>query len=97
MEPIKSKTARGRAGAAARMLKHTKVPHERGYRWGLGRRFDDCFEMGDGAEVKRLLIEKAKSDPVLLNAFRRHSHHIPKDWYDEARMGKSDADVFFAA
>lgn len=85
-----AKSAKARATIAARLLKTSKGD--------LGRPFDDCFEMGDGAEVKRLLIERAKTDPELLYAFRyRHSQHIPQGWYEEARGEKSDADVFYAA
>lgn len=94
---IKAKSAAARARIVASLLKRTKAPHEPGYHNGLGRPFDDCFEMGDGEQVRDLLIERAKTDPDLLDAFRRHSQHIPKDWYDKARGDKSDADVFYAA
>jgi len=66
---IKAKSARARASIAARLIRRTK-PWPTGY--GLGRRFDDCFEMGDGHEVFRLLKEKAKADPSLVNAARIH-------------------------
>lgn len=66
------KTTKGRAAAAARMLKRNKPFQEDGQ--GLGRAFDACFGMRDGAEVKRLLIEMAARDPELLAALRRHRH-----------------------
>lgn len=85
---IRTKSAKARATIAAHLLKTIKGD--------LGRSFDDCFEMGDGAEVKMLLIEKAKTDPELLYAFRyRHSQQIPKAWYEEARGNKSDAEVYY--
>ena len=70
MNAKRVKSARARATVAARLLKTVK-PWPRGY--GLGRSFDDCFEMGDGGEVKRLLLEKAKTDPELLSAML-HAH-----------------------
>lgn len=79
-----AKSAKARATIAARLLKTVS---------NLGRSFDDCFEMGDGGEVKRLLIEKAKSDAELLYAFRYR--HL-QAWYEEARGSKTDADVFYA-
>ena len=52
----KARSARARATIAIRMLK--TVRH-------LGRAFDDCFEMYDGDEVVRWILDKAKTDPEL--------------------------------
>ncbi len=66
-EAIRAKTAAQRATIAADLLKETKERNA-----DLGRPFDDCFEMGDGGEVLRILIERAKDDVALRNAVRRH-------------------------
>jgi hypothetical protein len=66
---IEAKTARARAGIAARLMKTVKKWPE-GH--GLGRNFDDCFEMSDGEEVRRLLIVAAVSDDRLLDAMIYH-------------------------
>ncbi len=50
-------TAKQRATIAIRMLKTQKH---------LYRAFVDCFEMFDGQEVKRIIIERAKKDDTLL-------------------------------
>lgn len=58
---INCKTARGRAGEAIRQLKTRKT---------LGRSFDDCFEMGDGTAVVRIVIARANADKDLANIVR---------------------------
>jgi len=66
------KTAKGRAGIAARMYKNYK---------SLGRTFDDCFEMGDGGEVVRHLIAMAIKDKDLEYAMRyTHSRYTGESW-----------------
>lgn len=62
--------ARQRASIAARLYKTTK-PWPVGF--GLGRNFDDCFEMGDGDEVRRLLFAKARKDVGLRAAMAVHN------------------------
>ena len=62
---IRAKTAKTRAAIAARLLKTIK-PYGRGY--GLGRSFDNCFEMGDGEQVSQILKAMAAKDMVLLHA-----------------------------
>jgi hypothetical protein len=53
---IQAKSARARTNIAIRMLRNYK---------SLGRSFDDCFEMGDGDDVVRFIVDRAKIDPVL--------------------------------
>lgn len=48
-----AKTAKGRAGIAARMVMS-------GQR--LGRSFDDCFEMNDGEQVIQDILRRCKVD-----------------------------------
>lgn len=59
----RAKSARQRASIAIRKLETTKGD--------LGRSFDDCFEMGDGREVVRIIVEKARKDVVLESILRR--------------------------
>ena len=66
---IHAQSAKARATIAIRLLKRTK-PRPRGR--GLGRNFDDCFEMGDGVPVYSIVIERATSDQELLAAIDRH-------------------------
>ena len=73
-----AKSARARAGIAARLFKTVK-PWPNGF--GLGRNFDDCFEMNDGAEVKRILFEKMRQDPDLVSAMVAHGE---TGWVSEA-------------
>lgn len=49
---IKAKSAKARATIAINMLKTYKT---------LGRSFDNCFEMYDGAEVKAEIIKRLNS------------------------------------
>lgn len=58
---IDAKTARQRANIAANMIKRQNHFY---------RAFDDCFEMGDGHEVMKILIEKTSKDPVLARNFK---------------------------
>jgi len=76
----KAKSAQARATIAIRLLKTTQ-PWPRGY--DLGRNFDDCFEMGDGNEVHALVVTKARFDPELRAAMRKHSSHVGT-WLEEA-------------
>ena len=64
----KATTARQRANIAAQMIK--KQNH-------FYRAFDDCFEMGDGAEVLQLLVEKAKTDRRLALEIISKSYYMP--------------------
>lgn len=43
----------------------------------FGRNRDDCFEMGDGDEVVRLLIERLPRDPEFRAAILRHWRSAP--------------------
>lgn len=61
-EATRAKSAKIRASIAAKMLRG---------RERLGREFDDCFEMGDGDEVVRLLYVKAQTDTVLERLLRK--------------------------
>ena len=74
-----AKSAKARAGIAVRLLKSAK-PWPRGF--GLGRNFDDCFEMGDGNEVHRLAIDRAVSDEALRKAMAVHGCN---SWLDDVR------------
>lgn len=88
MNAKRVKSAGARATIAARMIKTYKV---------LGRSFDDCFEMGDGSEVKRLLIEKAKKDMGLLRAMLYDHYNVTGHWADEVLKdtGIKRAHVFY--
>lgn len=55
---ILAKTAKERATIAIRIMKNNKDP--------FTRAFDDCFEMGDGDEVVKIIKERAKRNPVLM-------------------------------
>ena len=77
---ISAKTAKARAGIAVRLLKTAK-PYPRGF--GLGRNFDDCFEMGDGKEVHRLVIDRAMTDESLRKAMAVHGCN---SWLDDVRV-----------
>jgi len=74
------KSAQARANIAARLIK-TIQPWPRGY--GLGRSFDDCFEMGDGSDVKALLLEKAKTDSELFDAMKYRHRDYCNHWVAE--------------
>jgi hypothetical protein len=76
---INARSAKSRACVAARLLKTVK-PWPTGY--GMRRNFDDCFEMGDGGEVFRLLILRAANEPDLLAAIVTHGY---TEWADKAR------------
>ncbi len=65
-------TAKERAEIAIDLLKTTKPWREGGK--GLSRGFDDCFEMGDGDDVYRIVITKAAHHPSLLSAIERHGY-----------------------
>jgi hypothetical protein len=49
----RAKTAKERASIASRLLMTVKNVEN-------CRAFDDCFEMFDGAEVRRLIVERIK-------------------------------------
>lgn len=75
-QAIRAKTAKERANIALRMMKTYK---------DLNRRtFGDCFEMGDGDEVKRIIVEKVKANPFLLPIVKR-GLVLPELAYMEAR------------
>ncbi len=59
---IRAKTAKERARIAIRILLA-------GYE--LHRTFDDCFEMGDGTEVLKIVIEKSKTNPRLFERCKK--------------------------
>lgn len=71
---IRAASAAARATIAARILKTTK-PWPQGY--GLGRSFSNCFEMGDGDEVVRILAERMLRDPALAEGIRTHYTQAP--------------------
>lgn len=80
----KVKTAKARAGIAARLLMNTKRFHDGGH--GLGRSFDDCFEMFDGAEVMRILCDKIRGSTDLAKRIIYHYGPNPSgDMGDAAR------------
>ena len=81
MNAIDAKSAKARATIAARLLLSAKTWGEGGH--GLGRNFDDCFEMGDGHEVHRLLILRAAQDERLVAAMLKHGC---KDWVEQVRQ-----------
>ncbi len=56
------KTARSRAAIAIEMLR--KGLHEY-------RAFDDCFEMGDGTEVVKIIVKRALNDGNLYEILRK--------------------------
>lgn len=60
---IRATTAKERATIAIRIILHNKNP--------FTRRLDDCFEMGDGDEVVRIIAERAKKNPVLLERVQK--------------------------
>ena len=70
VDAISAKSAWARAGIAARILLHAKTWSEGGH--GLCRSFDNCFEMGDGDEVHRLLMARAQGDADLVAAMKQH-------------------------
>ena len=76
-EAIRAKSAGERATIAANLLKGTKERNK-----DLGREFDDCFEMDDGDEVMRILIERVKDDIPLRIAVRRHWQTAPDELTD---------------
>jgi hypothetical protein len=67
---IDCKTAKGRAHEAIRqILRRCGARHA--FRYSeLGRPFDACFEMNDGDDVVRIVIEQAAIRPELEKAIR---------------------------
>jgi len=53
------KTTRGRANRAALLIRGGRCSGS------FNRAFDDCFEMGDGAQVLALLMERVRAEPDL--------------------------------
>lgn len=53
------KTTKGRANRAALLIRGGRCSGS------FSRAFDDCFEMGDGAQVLALLTERVRQDPEL--------------------------------
>jgi hypothetical protein len=53
------RTTRGRANRAALLIRGGRCSGS------FSRAFDDCFEMGDGAQVLALLMERVRQDPEL--------------------------------
>lgn len=69
---IRARTAKERANIAIRIMKQNVDP--------FTRAFDDCFEMGDGDEVVRIIKERAKSDPALLERMLKvFAPHVTAD------------------
>lgn len=64
---IRSKDAYERAVIVLRML-----VAEADWSDGFERKLDDCFEMGDGAEVTRHLLDFCSSDPRILRLLATH-------------------------
>ena len=65
-------TAAARAGKAIAMILAGK---------GLGSRaFDDCFEMGDGADVAGLILAKIESDLDFARDVMLHRHYMEPGW-----------------
>ena len=91
-EALRAKSAGERATIAANLLKGTKERNK-----DLGREFDDCFEMGDGDEVMRILIERAKDDLALRIAVRRHWQTAPNALTDAVNRISTACDDFRAA
>src|SRR5262249_43361453 len=91
-EAISAKSAAARAAIAANLLKGTRERNK-----DLGREFDDCFEMGDGDEVLRLLIERAKDDLALRIAVRRHCQTAPCELTDAVNRISTACDDLRAA
>jgi hypothetical protein len=91
-EAIRAKSAAERATIAANLLKGTKERNK-----DLGREFDDCFEMGDGDEVLRLLIERAYDDLALRIAVRRHWQTAPCELAAAVNRISTACDDFRAA
>ncbi len=60
---ILAKTAKERAAIAIRIMKYNKDP--------FTRALDNCFGMGDGDEVVRIVFERAKKNPALLEICKR--------------------------
>lgn len=58
---IRATTARERANIAARFIRGCSTD---------GRAFSDCFEMGDGDEVLRLLLEKGDRNLAFMAQLR---------------------------
>jgi hypothetical protein len=73
------KSAKARASVAIRLLKTIK-PHPYGY--GLSRSFDDCFEMGDGDQVIKILLDRARNDDSIIRAMHRHYSHC-SHWLEQ--------------
>jgi len=65
----RAKSARERANIAARFIR-------RGSKGS--RAFADCFEMGDGDEVAKILVQKAQTDKRLANFCVYHSFGTPE-------------------
>lgn len=82
------KTAKARANIAAKMLKAPYRLYD-----DLGRDFDDCFEMGDGDKVYRLLVAMADADADLTAAIHRRGCGI---WLDPAYRATHEALPLFA-
>ena len=81
MRGYEAKSARARASIAVRLYKTIK-PWPWGH--GLGRSFDDCFEMTDGDEVKAELLRRVLTDPELATAMISHGYG---EWVAEAMTG----------
>ena len=72
-EAIRAKTARARAGIAARMLRKGRTDC---------RAFSDCFEMGDGDQVMAYLLAMAIDDPELIEVMEQRKFTV---WARKAR------------
>lgn len=75
-QATKAKTARARAGIAARMLRQSRTDC---------RAFDDCFEMGDGDQVMAHLLALTIEDPTLIEVMEQRRFNV---WAAKAREFK---------
>lgn len=69
------KSASARGNLAIRMMQSQRE---------LGRRFDDCFECGDGSAVVQHITRRAAAEPDVERAVRRHGCDT---WLDPVRYG----------
>lgn len=60
------------------------------------RNFDSCFEMGDGREVVRLLIERVRTDLELRAMVTQNFRYMPSALYEAAKaLPRPTADELF--
>ena len=81
------RTAAGRASEAIRQIKTRRE---------FGRSFDDCFEMGDGDEVVRIIRARAASDPQLTELLNRRGFGVwlEPDYLDQHYTSDRQTSLF---